>query len=187
MIVIILRGLIGRWGGFNQTSLKKILTYSSIIHSSWIITVVFHNISIWIFYFSVYSLISFALIHLIFFTQINNIKRLSLLKINFSLIFLFRINILSLGGLPPLLGFIPKIIVIYYLFLTNFSYFIISIIILSSIIGLFFYLKIIYSLILINSSKIRFLRKKFQNKTYNFIISISIFINLILPILMVGL
>jgi len=174
---------VGRLGGFNQISLKKILTYSSIIHAGWIISIIFHRILIWLYYFFIYSLITFRVIHLIFFLNINNIKSLSTFKANKTIKNIFLLNIISLGGLPPLLGFISKFLALSILFSLKFRIPIILILISSSIVGLFFYLKIIYAIIIVNTSHINFFYLMLPIKNYSWFISCSVFINLILPLL----
>ena len=58
--------------------------------------------------------------------------------------FLLFSSLLSLGGLPPFLGFLPKLIVIQSI-ITNLSILIISIIVILSLITLYYYLRISYS------------------------------------------
>lgn len=156
-IFIISRALIGRLMGLNQTSLKLIISYSSINHISWIISAIIININLWINYFILYSLITIILIrrfNLININQINqffSIKTLSL-KLNF---FIF-LSLLRLGGLPPFLGFLPKWIVITQIIFYN-NIFLLTIIIFTSLINLFFYTRIFYSFIIINFFEIKFI------------------------------
>lgn len=154
-LFIIFSVIVGRIIGFNQTSLQLILAYSSINHIGWILTTLIININIWIIYFLTYRFINSILI-IIF----NSIKIFHLIQIFSSKssiyinIFIF-LNLLRLGGLPPFLGFLPKWLTINFIILNKF-YFINFILIVRSLINLFFYLRILYSFLLINYFEIKF-------------------------------
>ena len=82
--------------------------------------------------------------------SINNLNNLTSNKLRKRFLLL---NLISLGGLPPLLGIFPKIIILSLITHTLIQEIIISIfLIVSSAITLFFYTKIVYSCILLNSS-----------------------------------
>lgn len=112
-IIIILSTLIGRIGGLNQIRLRKILAYSSINHIGWIIRTFLNNEIIWILYFIIYSVISLTLTLMFNNFNIFFLKQIYLLiRKNYIIKFRILLNILSLGGLPPFLGFLPKWIII---------------------------------------------------------------------------
>lgn len=95
-------------GALRQTSLRKIFAYSSIAHLGWILTSMLNNNNNYITYFLVYSLI----IATIYLTIINN-KATSIRTIKFlNNDIEFIIVRLSLRGLPPLLGFLPKLLLL---------------------------------------------------------------------------
>lgn len=150
LIRVILSVVIGAIGGLNQTSLRKLMAFSSINHLGWILRSLIIRESIWLIYFLFYSFLSFIL------TFIFNIFKLFHLNQLFSwfvsrkiLKFSLFINFLSLGGLPPFLGFLPKWLVIQQLTLCN-QYFLLTLIIISTLITLFFYLRICYSAFILN-------------------------------------
>ncbi len=146
---IIISALIGSIGGLNQTSLRKIIAFSSINHIRWILLRLFLNNILWNFYFFIYIIINFSIIN--FFKMINffNLNQLFLSINNNNLIkYCFLINFISLGGLPPFIGFLPKWLVIENLI--NKNLFILFFIIIISLITLFFYTRISFSAILIN-------------------------------------
>jgi len=62
------------------------------------------------------------------------------------------VNFLSLGGLPPFLGFAPKFIVAEAIIFINY-YFLLIIFIIINLVTLYFYLRISFSAFLIKSSK----------------------------------
>lgn len=150
LVSVILSVVIGAIGGLNQTSLRKLIAFSSINHLGWILRALIINESIWIIYFLFYSFLSFIL------TFIFNIFKLFHLNQLFSwfiqrkvIKFTLFINFLSLGGLPPFLGFLPKWVVIQQLTFCN-QYFQLIILLISTLITLFFYLRICYSAFILN-------------------------------------
>nr|AXS65591.1 NADH dehydrogenase subunit 2 [Chrysomeloidea sp. 6 KM-2017] len=139
--------------GLNQISLRKILAYSSINHIAWMLAGMLNTQMIWIIYFIIYSIITINIIlilkdfNIYYFNQLmNNLNYDKLSK------FLFFMNFLSLGGLPPFLGFLPKWLVINNLIQENF-YLLSFFLIIFTLITLFFYLRITFSSLMINTSE----------------------------------
>nr|QIE12649.1 NADH dehydrogenase subunit 2 [Compsulyx cochereaui] len=174
--IIMLNVMIGALGGINQTSLRKMMTFSSINNLGWMIFSIMISENLWIFYFIMYSfLISimfslFYILNMFFINQlfINNMK--IMIKLN------LLINFLSLGGLPPFIGFLPKWIIINFLMI-NKLYIITFIMIMSSLITIYFYIRIIYSSFLFNYIKMKWFKIFIKNKfmiLINLISSISI-------------
>ena len=78
---------------------------------------------------------------------------------------LIALPLLSLGGLPPFLGFFPKWIIIELLIFSK-LYWLIFILVNFSLITLYFYIRICYSAFILNFNKINFnVRTFFLNKT----------------------
>lgn len=180
-IFIFFSSIIGAMGGLNQTSLRKLIAYSSINHLAWMLSAIINNEIIWINYFFFYSLISLSII-LIFFKLsifwINQIFTNFNFKKNSKL--LIFIPLLSLGGLPPFLGFFPKWLVIENLLINNFFIILINLIFFT-LITLFYYIRISFSLFLINYNKINFKNFNFLTKNL-FNSSFFLKINLLLLI-----
>nr|APX40395.1 NADH dehydrogenase subunit 2 [Batophila aerata] len=150
-IIIMSCVIIGSIMGLNQTSLRKILAYSSINHLGWMLASLLNYQMIWLIYFFIYLIITsniiimFKIFNIFFITQLFLILNLN--KMNK---FMFSFNFLSLGGLPPFIGFIPKWFTINFLIQNNFFY-LNFIMILFSLITLFFYLRLIFSSITIKT------------------------------------
>lgn len=141
--IIVLNIIIRAIRGFNQTSLRKIMAFSSINHIGWIFIGLTFNDALWLNYFTFYCLFSIAIV-LIFKTfNLFFINQTFSLKINYLQKILIFCSFLSLGGLPPFLGFFPKWIIIQYLI--NFNIPLLVIIVISSLVILYFYLRICYS------------------------------------------
>ena len=151
ILLCTLNRIIGGIGGLNQTQIRSLIAYSSIGHLSWIIGVGILLPVSGLIYFSLYVLITSTLI--IFIISLN---KSSTNQFNMSILIpqhlslVLTINLLSLAGLPPLIGFFPKWMAIRIL--SNFSPVIVVILISGSLINLFYYLLIFFS-ITINTLK----------------------------------
>lgn len=126
----------------SQTSIKKIIAYSSITHTGWIISTSASNtLCLAVIYLITYSIIIAPL-----FTIFNKINILYLSsiwrkeKLSFNQVIIILIIILSLGGIPPLTGFIQKLLVVNILL--NSNSILLIILVSGSLINLFFYLNI---------------------------------------------
>src|ERR1043165_5584647 len=99
-----------------------------------------------ILYFIVYSILITPLFSSLRYFNIFSTKQINKIPSNRVLLHLSTIILfLSLGGLPPLTGFIPKLITI--IILTDTIKIIIFILVAGSVINLFFYLNIVISII----------------------------------------
>nr|QTZ18968.1 NADH dehydrogenase subunit 2 [Epicypta sp. WQY003] len=178
MIFIMMATLIGALGGLNQISIRKIMAFSSINHLGWMLTAMMFNEYLWMFYFILYSMLSFSLIYLFnhfklfFMNQLYNFFSYSMIMKNF-----FMISFLSMAGLPPFLGFLPKWLVIQSLLNMNMSFLLMWMIIMS-LITMYFYLRICYSSLMLNYSEMIFNNSFFIKKTLMLKIVIFNFISL---------
>lgn len=114
----------------------------------------------------------------------NNFKLFHFNQIfNFSIInplikFFIFLNLLSLGGLPPFLGFLPKWLVIQNLVEIN-QLFLLFIATCLTLITLFYYLRISYRIYILNYNKNRWIIiNSTNNKNLNIILIIN-FISII--------
>nr|AXS64776.1 NADH dehydrogenase subunit 2 [Jamesia sp. KM-2017] len=151
--IIIISTILSGTMGINQVSMRKILAYSSINHISWMLASTLSNQMIWMIYFVIYSIITLNIILILnkascyLISQLNNsLNKQKMIK------FFFILNFLSLGGLPPFLGFFPKWLVINNLIISKFIFLSILLIIFT-LITLFFYLRISFSILMINSNE----------------------------------
>nr|QYF09652.1 NADH dehydrogenase subunit 2 [Ptilocnemus lemur] len=168
----------GSISGLNETSVRKIMAYSSINHMGWMIACMNFNNKVWLIYLLIYSMIMLIMTMLFNNNSIYFMNQLNSNMITFTEKLMISISFLSLSGMPPFIGFFQKWIVIQNMMLNN-SYFTIMIMIMMSLITSFFYLRLINSFLLIHSSFIKWnLIKKNSVITY-----IIIMINLCLPII----
>nr|QGN05584.1 NADH dehydrogenase subunit 2 [Lucanus maculifemoratus taiwanus] len=152
LVVIISCMIISGIMGQNQLSLRKIMAYSSINHIGWMLAAMMFLETVWLFYFIVYSVITSNI--LILFKKLNifSINQMTTAIKNqphFKLF--FSLNFLSLGGLPPFLGFFPKWLVIQVLINKN-LFMLSSIMILATLMTLFFYIQLTFSALIFSTN-----------------------------------
>nr|YP_010265783.1 NADH dehydrogenase subunit 2 [Psorophora albipes]UIS24537.1 NADH dehydrogenase subunit 2 [Psorophora albipes] len=173
-ITIILSMIIGALGGLNQTSLRKLMAFSSINHLGWMLMAMMNNEMLWMTYFLLYSFLSMSIV-----LMFNNFKLFHFNQIfNFSMMnsttkFFMFLNLLSLGGLPPFLGFLPKWLVIQNLVEIN-QMFLLFISVCLTLITLYYYLRMSYSIYMLNYNKTSWmLINSYNNKNMNFILTLN--------------
>nr|YP_009142648.1 NADH dehydrogenase subunit 2 [Qinlingacris taibaiensis]AKH60729.1 NADH dehydrogenase subunit 2 [Qinlingacris taibaiensis] len=176
--IIILSIIIGALGGLNQTSLRQLLAYSSINHLGWMISSLMVSENVWELYFFIYSLLS--LIMILLFKQMNlfslNQIYSSTNMMSETKFFMFT-SLLSLGGLPPFLGFLPKWIVINSLVENNMLT-MMTIMVMFSTITLYFYLRISFSAFILSYSENPWSMIFYSNKS-SFILSTTVMISIL--------
>nr|YP_009379189.1 NADH dehydrogenase subunit 2 [Kiwa tyleri]ARQ27012.1 NADH dehydrogenase subunit 2 [Kiwa tyleri] len=171
-----LSAFIGAILGMNQTSLRKMMAFSSINHMAWMLTAMIISENILLFYFLFYCVISSSVALLFYYEQIYYLNHLMNLTNNStsSKMILFM-SMLSLGGLPPFSGFMPKWILIQEMM--NFKLFIpLIILLISTLITLYFYLRITIFSFLFSSSKMK--QSLMLNKYMMIMIYIFLFMNM---------
>nr|AYW52117.1 NADH dehydrogenase subunit 2 [Harpalinae sp. 3 ACP-2013] len=177
IFIIMMSALVGSIGGLNQTSLRKIMAYSSINHISWMLSSFLNSEMIWMIYFMLYSFISMTLIMLLNSFKIFYLKQMYSFMNKSSLIkFSLLLNLLSLGGLPPFLGFFPKWMIIQYL--SNNYFYLLLFMIMMTLITLFFYLRISYSSLILSHNEMNFNFLMNNNMKMNFMMLFLSFISI---------
>nr|ANJ70628.1 NADH dehydrogenase subunit 2 [Pterostichus madidus] len=155
IIIIIITTLVGSINGLNQTSLRKIMAYSSINHLGWMLSSFLNSEMIWLLYFFFYSFISLTLILMLNSFKIFYLKQMyTFMNKNILIKFSLMMNLLSLGGLPPFLGFLPKWMIIQYL--SNNYMYLLLFMIMMTLITLFFYLRIAYTSLILSHNELNF-------------------------------
>nr|AER59045.1 NADH dehydrogenase subunit 2 [Xiphorhynchus lachrymosus] len=143
-IMAIASAALGGWAGLNQTQIRKILAFSSISHLGWMTIIIIYNHKLTLITFYLYCMMTAAI-----FLTLKTTKTLKLSSMMAawtkipSLNAILMLALLSLAGLPPLTGFLPKWLIIQELTkqeMTSTA----TIIALLSLLGLFFYLRLAY-------------------------------------------
>nr|AER58848.1 NADH dehydrogenase subunit 2 [Limnornis curvirostris] len=143
-ILAISSAALGGWAGLNQTQVRKILAFSSISHLGWMTIIITYNPKLTLITFYLYCLMTTAIFLTLKTTKILKLSSMmtAWTKIP-SLSATLMLTLLSLAGLPPLTGFLPKWLIIQELTkqeMTSTA----TIITLLSLLGLFFYLRLAY-------------------------------------------
>nr|YP_010371595.1 NADH dehydrogenase subunit 2 [Halidaya aurea]UOW81223.1 NADH dehydrogenase subunit 2 [Halidaya aurea] len=166
LLSIILSSLIGAIGGLNQTSLRKLMAYSSINHLSWMLMAMWNSNYLWMTYFMFYIVLNFSMIFMFNMFKTTHINQLfSLFFTSKTMKFIFFFNLLSMSGLPPFLGFFPKLIVIQSLTLNN-QLFMLTFMIFMALITIYFYLRLCYSAFMLNYFENNWTNKSKFNTIY---------------------
>nr|ATF28617.1 NADH dehydrogenase subunit 2 [Peuceptyelus minutus] len=178
---VILSLMIGSIGGLNQSSMKKLMSYSSINNMGWITMSMLSSMFIWMNYFIIYSFMVLSLMILFNNNGINYLNQCFL--VSFSSLNKYFISSLmfSLGGLPPLLGFMPKWMVIQSM-IFSMNYFIVMLMILTSLLTLFYYIRISMKMILVNSIKFKWMQMNYCNQELTYFLCFSNLLGFILII-----
>nr|AIF34411.1 NADH dehydrogenase subunit 2 [Pachycephala philippinensis]AIF34449.1 NADH dehydrogenase subunit 2 [Pachycephala philippinensis]AIF34450.1 NADH dehydrogenase subunit 2 [Pachycephala philippinensis] len=135
---------LGGWMGLNQTQTRKIMAFSSISHLGWMTIIIAYNPKLMMLNFYLYVLMTTTV-----FLTFNSMKVLKLPTLMTawtkapSLSAILLLTLLSLAGLPPLTGFLPKWLIIQELTKQDMAS-TATIISLLSLLGLFFYLRLAY-------------------------------------------
>nr|YP_009350143.1 NADH dehydrogenase subunit 2 [Alyscotermes kilimandjaricus]AQP26408.1 NADH dehydrogenase subunit 2 [Alyscotermes kilimandjaricus] len=145
MMIIMLSTIVGSIGGLNQTSMRKILTYSSINHTGWMLIALTASENLWMVYFMIYSTLALTVVSAIKLSGVSFINQTMMTNKETTLMkFMMFTSLLSLGGLPPFLGFLPKWIIIQAMIMNNMAPLAVVVVV-TSLITLYYYLKISYS------------------------------------------
>lgn len=161
IFTILISTLFRRLGGLNQTSLRKLISFSSINHLGWILRGILYRENLWLIYFFLYTILNFTIISIFDRLKLFNLNQtFKIFNSNIIIKLSIFINLLSLGGLPPFLGFLPKWLIIETIILSK-QYRLIIIILFLTLITLYFYLRICYSALLINYLSINWSYKNF--------------------------
>nr|ABB01151.1 NADH dehydrogenase subunit 2 [Sitta carolinensis]ABO33382.1 NADH dehydrogenase subunit 2 [Sitta carolinensis]ABO33384.1 NADH dehydrogenase subunit 2 [Sitta carolinensis]ABO33386.1 NADH dehydrogenase subunit 2 [Sitta carolinensis]ABO33387.1 NADH dehydrogenase subunit 2 [Sitta carolinensis] len=135
---------LGGWMGLNQTQTRKILAFSSISHLGWMAIIITYSPKLALLNFYLYTLMTAAV-----FLTMNSMKVLKLSTLMTSwtkspaLSTTLLLTLLSLAGLPPLTGFLPKWLIIQELTKQEMPL-MATMISLLSLLSLFFYLRLAY-------------------------------------------
>nr|YP_009328348.1 NADH dehydrogenase subunit 1 [Epinephelus chlorostigma]ALP14450.1 NADH dehydrogenase subunit 1 [Epinephelus chlorostigma]AWW89578.1 NADH dehydrogenase subunit 2 [Epinephelus chlorostigma] len=140
--------LIGGWGGLNQTQLRKIMAYSSTAHLGWMILVLQFSPTLTLLTLLTY-LVMTSSTFLVF--KLNKSTSINMLATSWAktpaLTTLTPLILLSLGGLPPLTGFMPKWLILQELTKQDLAP-IATLAALTALLSLYFYLRLSYAMTL---------------------------------------
>nr|UXB57211.1 NADH dehydrogenase subunit 2 [Rhinichthys osculus] len=144
----IMSTLIGGWGGLNQTQLRKVLAYSSIAHMGWMIIVLQYAPQLTLLALLTYIFMTSAAFLALKTSSATNIGTLATVWSKSPILTTTTaLVLLSLGGLPPLTGFMPKWLILQELAKQNLPL-VATIMALAALLSLYFYLRLCYAMTL---------------------------------------
>nr|QOD98228.1 NADH dehydrogenase subunit 2 [Cepphus grylle] len=172
---------LGGWMGLNQTQIRKILAFSSISHLGWMSIIIIYNPKLTLLTFYLYSLMTTTVLLTLHTTKT---VKLSTMMTSWTkapmLNTTLMLTLLSLAGLPPLTGFLPKWLIIQELTKQEMTT-VATTIAMLSLLGLFFYLRLAYySTITLPPNSTNHMKQWHINKPTNPPIAIIVSLSLLL-------
>nr|YP_009000517.1 NADH dehydrogenase subunit 2 [Acrossocheilus fasciatus]AHG24668.1 NADH dehydrogenase subunit 2 [Acrossocheilus fasciatus] len=175
--------LVGGWGGLNQTQLRKILAYSSIAHMGWMIIVIQYAPQLTLLALGTYIIMTsatFMTLKMSMTTKVNTLattwSKSPVLASTTALV------LLSLGGLPPLTGFMPKWMILQELTKQDLPI-VATTMALTALISLYFYLRLCYAMTLTISPNTTNSITPWRTKTTQTTLPLALFITATLGLL----
>nr|WGN91126.1 NADH-ubiquinone oxidoreductase chain 2 [Draco walkeri] len=142
---------IGGWGGINQTQLRKMMAYSSISNLGWALMVISLEPNTFAINILIYILMMIPTFPILAATSTKTLQNLSMFWTTSPLGTTMLMGLLlSIAGLPPLTGFLPKLLILNEL-VTQALTPIAVITAMTSMLNLVFYLRATYMTALLNS------------------------------------
>nr|NP_062838.1 NADH dehydrogenase subunit 2 [Heterololigo bleekeri]BAB03650.1 NADH dehydrogenase subunit 2 [Heterololigo bleekeri] len=169
IILSILSTMVGSVMALNQNQYQLIMTYSSISHLGWMMSMILVNNVLTMTYFIIYVIISLPLMNLLSSNLGNQLFMLTQKNKSNNMITISLI--LSLGGLPPLLGFMSKLTVL--ISLIEMKMIMMTLMLLTgTLISLYFYLNMALMLMI---KSYQMIENPKSNKPYNPMIMLNVF------------
>nr|AIM45326.1 NADH dehydrogenase subunit 2 [Hylophilus pectoralis]AIM45327.1 NADH dehydrogenase subunit 2 [Hylophilus pectoralis] len=135
---------LGGWMGLNQTQIRKIMAFSSISHLGWMAIILLYNPKLTLLNFYLYTLMTTTVFLTFHSTKVLKLSTLMTTWTKMpSLNVILLLVLMSLAGLPPMTGFLPKWLIIQELTKQHMAP-AATIISLLSLLSLFFYLRLAY-------------------------------------------
>nr|ACH99444.1 NADH dehydrogenase subunit 2 [Dibamus novaeguineae] len=137
--------MLGGWGGLNQTQLRKVMAFSSIAHLGWMATISTIAPNIMLLNLIIYITTTIPVFSSLIFSSSKTIKDLGTTwTTSMTMTTLMMLTLMSLGGLPPMSGFMPKWLILQELTNQQLSA-MATVIAISALLSLFFYMRLIYT------------------------------------------
>nr|ATX74291.1 NADH dehydrogenase subunit 2 [Gehyra nana] len=141
----LLSALWGGWAGLNQTQTRKIMAHSSITHMGWILVALNTSPQL-----TSLTLLTYMIMTMAMFSSLNSTTTKTITDMGTTwsmsptLMTLTLLTLTSLGGLPPLTGFMPKLLILNELTMKPLLP-LATTLALASLPSLFFYMRLAYS------------------------------------------
>nr|YP_025749.1 NADH dehydrogenase subunit 2 [Cyriopagopus schmidti]AAP51159.1 NADH dehydrogenase subunit 2 [Cyriopagopus schmidti] len=129
--------MIGVAGSYGQQMVSCLMAYSSVNHIGWMMTCFVMKENLWMFYYVLYMLVVGMLILYLYDSKIENLSGMKWIDM-----MIFFVLVMSMGGIPPMLGFVMKWVVLESMI--EVSVVISFIMVFSSLVMIYIYMRMIY-------------------------------------------
>nr|YP_010958555.1 NADH dehydrogenase subunit 2 [Centrotypus laticornis]UXF57631.1 NADH dehydrogenase subunit 2 [Centrotypus laticornis] len=141
--------IVGSISGLNQNSIKKMISYSSIFNMAFIMSCI-SNLTIWMYFFWLYSMSLMMLTTMMKNMNTNFINQLMFNNYKSMTKMMMWLTLLTMGGFPPLLSFFGKLMAIKLMYKTS-NLIIMSMMVILSLIVMFFYMRMIFISVMLSN------------------------------------
>nr|UZF66139.1 NADH dehydrogenase subunit 2 [Neodiprion qinghaiicus] len=183
---MLLSGLIGSFLGFNQISLKLIMSYSSLNHMSWMFMSLMIDFYILLIYLMIYFFNNLVICMFFYYLNFNYLNQVYMFNnMSYFMKFLMMMMFLSMAGIPPMIGFLPKFFV-FVLMIKNLFYIECLIFIIYTLVVLFYYMNLMLPLMLTLKFNLKFNLNYLSLNFYYFLIfMLNIFMMMLIYMLLI--
>nr|ACY00198.1 NADH dehydrogenase subunit 2 [Bacillus rossius] len=154
--------IVGAVGGLNQTSIRKNMAYSSITNNGWMMAAMLISETMWMTYFMMYIIMTATMTMSMNILKTYHINQLMTANMSKLKKIILMMNLLSISGLPPMMGFMPKWMVIQSN-MSNNEIMLMSMMVMMTLVTIYYYLRIMYSTLMLSNSE-----PKWNNKMMEF-------------------
>uniref|UniRef100_UPI0030FF3DB8 NADH dehydrogenase subunit 2 n=1 Tax=Bothriocroton auruginans TaxID=188736 RepID=UPI0030FF3DB8 len=149
LIFSVASSIFGSLMAMSSKMIRKLMILSSISHLGWITILISISSNFWIIYLVIYSVILFKIFLILNKNNIYMISNFFLKKMKTHEKIMLVSAMMSISGMPPFLGFFMKLISI--LMIIKFSMLIMMILIVSSLINTYFYMRLLSPVFFLSS------------------------------------
>lgn len=160
LFLIVSSVIFGSLMGLNNSNIQKIMGYRSIVNICWFIYSIRIRLRFFLIYFTRYIVMLCWLINVLINYNIFYVNQFKFRSLNLSTKVIIFIYGLRISGFPPFLGFLIKWLVINYFWHLGFK-FLMRLIILISILAVYFYLQLFFFVILVFSRWVKWYTMNF--------------------------
>nr|YP_010390215.1 NADH dehydrogenase subunit 2 [Upeneus japonicus]UPV69471.1 NADH dehydrogenase subunit 2 [Upeneus japonicus]BAO84655.1 NADH dehydrogenase subunit 2 [Upeneus japonicus] len=139
--------LVAGWAGLNQVQVRKVLAYSSIAHMGWMVVALHFSTALAILTLLIYLVMTAAAYFIFNVNKTYTLYSLHRTPSNPATITVAILVLLSLGGLPPLTGFMTKWLIIQELTIQSHGA-LVTLLVFSALLSLYYYLRLSHALTL---------------------------------------
>nr|ALR69367.1 NADH dehydrogenase subunit 2 [Bemisia tabaci] len=168
--------IFGSLMGLNNNVIQKMMGYSSMITMCWLIYSMSISLYLFLGYFTGYMIMLFWLVNVLTKYNVFYVNQFKFNSMNLDMKIVIFIYGLSISGFPPFLGFLIKWLVINYFWHLGFK-FVVSFMILTSVLTVYFYLQMIFFVMVVFSSWVKWYTSNFGSfSMLSFMFLLSYFI-----------